>query len=97
MANWQATLLNSVLTTGSVLVFARDKVDENEVPRLRSADTFYGSVPDGDPFGGTVIEVKGDHAMVKVNQRRHRLHKAQPHEANDDTSITDPRESWVIG
>ena len=89
-------MLNSVLTTGSVLVFARDKVDESEVPRLRTGDTFYGSAPDGDPFGGTVIEVKGDHAMAEVNQTRHRLHKAQPHEANDDASIAGPHESWVV-
>ena len=79
MANWQATLLNAALTSGSVLVFARDRLDEVEEPTVRSGDTFYGSVPDGDPFGGTFIEVKDGHAMVEVNQQRYHLHRAQHH------------------
>ena len=53
MANWEATLLNGVLSTGSVLVFARDKLEESEVPRLRMADTFYGSAPDGSAPDGS--------------------------------------------
>ena len=56
MANWQASLLMQTLSTGSVLVLQRDKTDKNEVPTLHGGDTFYGSLPDGDPFGGTVIE-----------------------------------------
>jgi hypothetical protein len=96
MANWQATLLNGVLTNGSVLVISRDQVDESEVPTLRTGDTFYGSVPDGDPFGGTAVEVKGGHAIVEVGQKQHRMHKAQPHEANDDASIAGPHETWVV-
>lgn len=48
MANWQATLLMQALSTGSVLVLQRDKIDKNEVPTLRASDTFYGSLPDGD-------------------------------------------------
>ncbi len=97
MANWQATLLNAALTSGSVLVFARDRLDEAEEPKVRSGDTFYGSVPDGDPFGGTFIEVKDGHAMVEVNQQRYHLHRAQHHEAHDDVTIGRPHESWVVG
>ena len=96
MANWRATLVNRMLTNGSVLVFSRNRVDENEIPTLRTGDTFYGSDPDGDPFGGTAVEVKGDHAIVEVSQKRHRLHKAQPPEANDDASTTAPHETWVV-
>ncbi len=96
MANWQATLLNSVLTTGSVLVFARDRTDDAEIPRVLSGDTFYGSVPDGNPFGGAVVGAKGGHAIVEVDQKRHPLHKAQPHETQGDVSIDGPREAWVV-
>ncbi len=96
MANWQATLLNSVLTTGSVIVFARAQVDDAEVPRVQSGDTFYGSVPDGDPFGGTVMQVKGGHAIVEVDQKQHRMRKAQPHETRGDVAIDGPHETWVV-
>jgi hypothetical protein len=97
MANWQATLLNAVLTSGSVLVFSRDRLDEVEEPTVRTGDTFYGSVPDGDPFGGTFIEVRSGHAVVEVNQQRHHMHRAQHHEAHDDVTIGRPHESWIIG
>jgi len=30
MANWQASLLMQTLSTGSVLVLQRDKIDKNE-------------------------------------------------------------------
>ena len=59
MANWQASLLMQTLSTGSVLVLQRDKTDAREVPTLHGGDTFYGSLPDGDPFGGTVMERHG--------------------------------------
>jgi hypothetical protein len=31
-----------------------------------------------------------------VNQKRYHLHKAQPYETNDDESIEQPHEYWVI-
>ncbi len=96
MANWQATLLNTVLTSGSVLVFSRDRLDEADEPTVRSGDTFYGSVPDGDPFGGTFIEVKDGRAVVEANQQRHHMHRAQSHEAHDDVAIGSPHESWIV-
>ena len=96
MANWQATLLMQTLSTGSVLVLQRDKIDKNEVPTLRTSDTFYGSLPDGDPFGGSVIERHDNRAVVEVNQKRYRLHKAQDHEANWDVTVDLPHEFWVI-
>ena len=96
MANWQATLLMQTLSTGSVLVLQRDKIDKNEVPTLRATDSFYGSLPDGDPFGGTVIERHDNRAIVEVNQKRYRLHKAQEHEANFDVAVDLPHEFWVI-
>ena len=55
MANWQASLLMQTLSTGTVLVLQRDKTYMNVVPALQGGDTFFGSVPDGYPFGGTVI------------------------------------------
>ncbi len=96
MANWQATLLMQALSTGSVLVLQRDKIDKNEVPTLRASDTFYGSLPDGDPFGGTVIERLENRAVVEVDQKRYHLHKAQAHESNYDVTIDLPHEFWVI-
>lgn len=96
MANWQASLLMPTLSTGSVLVLQRDRTDETEVPTLHGGDTFYGSLPDGDPFGGTVIERHDNRAVVEVNQRRYRLHRAQPHEANFDVTVGQPHEFWVI-
>ena len=96
MANWQASLLMQTLSTGSVLVLQRDKTDAGEVPTLDGGDTFYGSLPDGDPFGGTVMERHEGRAVVEVNQKRYHLHKAQPHETNDDESIEQPHEYWVI-
>ena len=96
MANWQASLLMQTLSTGSVLVLQRDKTDAGEVPTLHGGDTFYGSLPDGDPFGGTVMERHEGRAIVAVNQKRYHLHKAQPHETNDDASIKQPHEYWVI-
>jgi hypothetical protein len=84
------------LSTGSVLVLQRDKTDAGEVPTLHGGDTFYGSLPDGDPFGGTVMERHEGRAIVEVNQKRYHLHKAQPHETNDDDSIKQPHEYWVI-
>ena len=50
------------------------------MPTLHGGDTFYGSLPDGDPFGGTVMERHEGRAIVEVNQKRYHLHKAQPHE-----------------
>jgi hypothetical protein len=35
-------------------------------------------------------------AVVEVNQKRYHLHKAQDHETNDDKSIEQPHEYWVI-
>ena len=96
MANWEATLLNGVLSTGTVVVFARDKLEDNEVPTLRMADTFYGSAPDGDPFGGTVVEMHGSRAVVEVNQKRHHMHKAQPHESDFGFKVDLPHEYWVL-
>ena len=96
MANWQASLLMQTLSTGSLLVLQRDKTDAGEVPTLHGGDTFYGSLPDGDPFGGTVIERHESRAVVEVNQKRYHLHKAQPHETKDDDSIKQPHEYWVI-
>jgi hypothetical protein len=96
MANWQASLLMQTLSTGSVLVLQRDKTDKNEVPTLHGGDTFYGSLPDGDPFGGTVIERHENRAIVEVNQKRYHLHKAQAHEANFDVTVELPHEFWVI-
>jgi hypothetical protein len=96
MANWQASLLMQTLSTGSVLVLQRDKTDAGEVPTLHGGDTFYGSLPDGDPFGGTVMERHEGRAIVEVNQKRYHLHKAQPHETSDDNSIAQPHEYWVI-
>jgi hypothetical protein len=96
MANWEATLLNGVLSTGTVLVFARDKLEESEVPRLRMADTFYGSAPDGNPFGGTVVEMHDGRAVVEVNQKRHPMHRAQAHESNYDFKVDLPHEYWVL-
>ena len=97
MANWQASLLMQTLSSGSVLVLQRDKTDENEVPTLHGGDTFYGSLPDGDPFGGTVIERHGERAVIEVAQKRYRLHKAQPHETTDhDLNLAQPHEFWVI-
>lgn len=96
MANWQATLLMQTLSTGSVLVLQRDKTDASEVPTLRGGDTFYGSLPDGDPFGGTVIERHENRAVAEVNQKRYHLHKAQDHEANYDITVGLPHEFWVI-
>jgi hypothetical protein len=96
MANWQASLLMQTLSTGSVLVLQRDKTDASEVPTLHGGDTFYGSLPDGDPFGGTVMERHEGRAIVEVNQKRYHLHKAQDHETNNDESIEQPHEYWVI-
>ena len=97
MANWQATLLMQTLSTGSVLVLQRDKIDKTEIPTLRTSDTFYGSLPDGDPFGGSVIERHDNRAVVEVNQKRYRLHQAQPHETTDrDVNLDQPHEFWVI-
>ena len=83
MANWQASLLMQTLSTGSVLVLQRDKTDKNEMP-------------DGDPFGGTVIERHENRAIVEVNQKRYHLHEAQAHEANFDVTVELPHEFWVI-
>ena len=96
MANWQASLLMQTLSTGSVLVLQRDKTDKSEVPALHGGDTFYGSLPDGDPFGGTVIERHENRAIIEVNQKRYHLHKAQEHEANYDVTVELPHEFWVI-
>jgi hypothetical protein len=96
MANWQATLLMQTLSTGSVLVLQRDKTDKDEIPTLHGGDTFYGSPPDGDPFGGTVIQRHEDHAVVEVNQKQYHLHKAQDHETSRDVTIKLPHEFWVI-
>jgi hypothetical protein len=96
MANWQATLLMQILSTGSVLVLQRDRNDPNEVPTLQGGDTFYGSLPDGDPFGGTVIERHQNRAIVEVDQKRYHLHKAQDHEANYNVTVGQPHEFWVI-
>lgn len=96
MANWQASLLMQTLSTGSVLVLQRDKIDATEVPTLRASDTFYGSLPDGDPFGGTVIERHDNRAIVEVNQKRYHLHKGRPDEANFDKAVEQPHEIWVI-
>ena len=74
-----------------MLVLQRDKTDKNEVPTLHGGDTFYGSLPDGDPFGGTVIERNENRAVVEVNQKRYHLH-----EANFDVTVDLPHESWVI-
>jgi len=65
MANWQASLLMQTLSTGTVLVLQRDKTDAGDVPTLHGGDTFYGSLPDGDPFGGTVMERHGDRVIVE--------------------------------
>jgi hypothetical protein len=86
MANWQASLLMQTLSTGSVLVLQRDKTDAGDVPTLHGGDTFYGSLPDGDPFGGTVTERHEGRAVVEVNQKRYHLHKAQPHETTTSRS-----------
>ena len=96
MANWQATLLMQTLSTGSVLVLQRDRIDKDEVPTLHGGDTFYGSLPDGDPFGGTVMERHDKRAVVEVNQKRYHLHKAQEHEANFYVTVELPHEFWVI-
>jgi len=61
-----------------------------------AATPYYGSLPDGDPFGGTVIEHHENRAIVEVNQKRYHLHKAQAHETNDDVAVARPHEFWVI-
>jgi hypothetical protein len=43
-----------------------------------------------------VMERHEGRAVVEVNQKRYHLHKAQPHETNDDESIEQPHEYWVI-
>jgi hypothetical protein len=97
MANWQASLLMETLSTGSVLVLERDKLEASEVPTLHGGDTFYGSLPDGDPFGGTVVERHEDRAIVEVNQHRYQLHRAREHETTDhDLNLELPHEFWVI-
>jgi len=97
MANWQASLLMQTLSTGTVLAFQRDRIEPSEVPTLHGGDTFYGSLPDGDPFGGTVIERHQDRAVVEVDQKRYHLHKAQRHETTDrDRNLAQPHEFWVI-
>ena len=96
MANRQATLLMQTLSTGSVLVLQRDKNEPSEVPTLRGGDTFYGSLPDGDPLGGTVIERHDNRSVVEVDQKRYHLHKAQEHEANYNVTVGLPHEFWVI-
>jgi hypothetical protein len=96
MANWQASLLMQTLITGTVLALQRDGA-KGEVPTLHGGDTFYGSLPDGDPFGGTVIERHGERAVVEIDQKRYHLHRAQPHETTDwDRSLAQPHEFWVI-
>src|SRR4030088_347015 len=70
MANWQASLLMQTLSTGSVLVLQRDKTDAGDVPTLHGGDTFYGSLPDGDPFRGTVMErQRGQGGMINGRVR----------------------------
>jgi len=69
MANWQASLLMQTLSTGSVLVLQRDKTDGSELPTLHGGDTFYGSLPDGDPFGGTVMERHEGRAIVVLRSQ----------------------------
>jgi hypothetical protein len=97
MANWQASLLMQALSTGTVVVFQRDRLDGSEVPTLCGGDTFYGSLPDGDPFGGTVIEMHGGRAVIEVDQKRYHLHKAQAHETTDrDLNLDQPHEFWVV-
>jgi hypothetical protein len=96
MANWQASLLMQTLSTGSVLVFQRDRIEASEVPTLHGGDTFYGSAPDGDPFGGTVMEVHEGRAIIEVDQKRYHLHKTHEHESNYDVAIDRPHEYWVI-
>ena len=97
MANWQASLLMQTLSTGSVLVLQRDKADKDEVPTLHGGDTFYGSLPDGDPFGGTVIQRRENRAIAEVNQKQYHLHKAEEHETTDhDLNLAQPHEFWVI-
>jgi hypothetical protein len=53
-------------------------------------------VPDGDPFGGSVIEVHGNHAIIEASQKRYHIHKAQEYEANYNVRIELPHEFWVI-
>jgi hypothetical protein len=97
LANWQASLLMQTLSTGTVLVLQRDPVDEQEVPTLHGGDTFYGSLPDGDPFGGTVMQRQQNRAVVEVAGKRYHLHQAQPHETTDhDLNVEQPHECWVI-
>jgi hypothetical protein len=96
MANWQASLLMQTLSTGSVLVVQRDRIEDGEVPTLHGGDTFYGSLPDGDPFGGTVLERHGNRAVVEVVQKRYHLHRAEPHEFSHDRAIEQPHEFWII-
>ena len=97
MANWQASLLMQTLSTGTVLALQRDAVDKGEVPTLRAGDTFYGSLPDGDPFGGTVLQRHENRAVVEVAGKRYHLHQAQPHETTDhDLNLDQPHEFWVI-
>ena len=97
MANWQASLLMQTLSTGTVLVVQRDPVDRDEVPTLRGGDTFYGSLPDGDPFGGTVLQRHDARAVVEVAGKRYHLHRAQAHETTDrDLNLAQPHEFWVV-
>src|SRR4030088_2936094 len=96
MANWQASLLMQTLSTGSVLVLQRDKTDAGDVPTLHGGDTFNGSLPDGDPFGGTVMERHEGRAVVEVNQKRYHLHKAQPHQSHYAVTVELAHEFWVI-
>lgn len=97
MANWQASLLMQTLSTGTVLVVQRDPIETGEVPTLRSGDTFFGSLPDGDPFGGTVVERHDGRIVAEVAGKRYRLHRAQAHETTDrDLNLDQPHEFWVI-
>jgi hypothetical protein len=88
MANWQASLLMETLSTGTVLVLQRDAIDKGEVPTLHSGDTFYGSLPDGDPFGGTVLQRHENRVVAKIAGKSYHLHRAQAHETTDHDSTS---------
>jgi len=73
MANGQASLLMQTLSTGQCSFAARQDGRQRGAT-LHGGDTFYGSLPDGDPSRDSDGKHEG-RAIVEVNQKRYHLHK----------------------
>jgi len=101
MANWQAIAPDAnPQPRDRCLVLQRDKTDAGDVPTLHGGDTFYGSLPDGDPFGGTVMETaRGPGGSSRVKPEA--VSSAQgPQPATRPTTMSrssSRTEYWVIG